>query len=80
MVYEILHNPTFDLKSSLDALNNLKNLYLITKLSYEHIQNYLSETRKLTLKKHFPAYFGVILNIYIYENNFVLYQRFQIKL
>ena len=50
MVYEIRHNPTFDLKSSLDALNNLKNLYLITKLSHEHIQNYLSETREIAAK------------------------------
>lgn len=51
-------SPKFDIKSSLDALNNLKN-YFITKRCDNHFQSFLSESKELATKagteEEFPS-------------------------
>lgn len=49
VVSKILQSPKFDIKSSLDALNNLKN-YFMTKRSDEDFQNFLIESREIATK------------------------------
>ena len=50
--------PKFDVKSSLDALNNLRN-YFITKRSDEHFQFFLNESREIAtnagIQEAFPS-------------------------
>ncbi|XP_072389263.1 uncharacterized protein [Diabrotica undecimpunctata] len=49
VVSKILQIPKFDIKSSLDALDNLKK-YFITKRSDEHFQNFVTESREISTK------------------------------